>query len=94
MEAFGPRSVDVMSEVKPSFEDSLARLEKIVERLQRDDIPLDEAIALFQEGTKLTTRCDELLTGAELRIQQLTQAVHERFSTYQPDGSEPQEPAG
>ena len=65
------------------FEESLARLEKIVERLQRDDVPLDEAVALYNEGTQLTARCDELLTGAELRIQQLNQAVHERFASYE-----------
>lgn len=65
------------------FEESMARLEKIVERLQRDNVPLDEAVELFQEGTRLTTRCDELLSAAELRIQDLTKAVHERFAGYQ-----------
>jgi exodeoxyribonuclease VII small subunit len=65
------------------FEESLARLEKIVERLQRDDVPLDEAVGLFKEGTALTKRCDELLSGAELRIQELTKAVHEQFATYE-----------
>lgn len=70
------------SDGKP-FEESLARLETIVERLQRDDVPLDEAVELFREGTELTARCDELLTGAELRIQQLTTAVHERFAAYE-----------
>ena len=76
------------------FEESLARLEKIVERLQRDDVPLDEAVALFKEGTELTARCDELLSGAELRIQELTRAVHERFTGYDPEaeGAEELEP--
>lgn len=75
-----------MTEQRP-FEESLARLEGIVERLQRDDVPLDEAVALFKEGTELTTRCDELLSAAELRVQDLTKAVHERFEEYQPEPS-------
>jgi exodeoxyribonuclease VII small subunit len=74
------------------FEESLARLEKIVERLQRDDVPLDEALELFKEGTVLTTRCDELLSAAELRIQDLTRAVHERFAGYEAEPMEPEEP--
>lgn len=78
-----------MTEAVLPFEESLARLEKIVERLQRDDVPLDEAVNLFQEGSRLTTRCDELLSAAELRVQELTKAVHERFVNY---SSEPVEP--
>jgi exodeoxyribonuclease VII small subunit len=70
-----------MSEL--SFEESLARLEEIVEQLQRDDLPLNEAVALFNEGTQLAARCDELLASAELRIQQLTHAVQERFAGYE-----------
>jgi exodeoxyribonuclease VII small subunit len=72
-----------MTRTDAPFEESLAQLEKFVERLQRDDAPLEEAVALYNEGTKLTTRCDELLTAAELRIQQLNEAVRERFSTYE-----------
>lgn len=72
-----------MTQPEMPFEESLTRLEKIVERLQRDDVPLDEAVALYNEGTKLTTRCDELLTAAELRIQKLNEAVRERFASYE-----------
>jgi len=72
-----------MTQPELPFEQSLARLEKIVERLQRDDVPLDEAVALYKEGTTLTTHCDELLTAAELRIQQLNEAVRERFAGYE-----------
>ncbi len=82
-----------MTQADPPFEESLARLEKIVERLQRDDVPLDEAVALYNEGTKLTTRCDELLTAAELRIQQLNEAVRERFSRYEATSGPPEEEA-
>jgi exodeoxyribonuclease VII small subunit len=71
-----------------TFEESIARLEHIVTRLQHDDVPLDEALALFKEGSDLTTRCDDLLTKAEMRVQELTSAVHERFATYQTEPAE------
>ncbi len=67
------------------FERALARLEAIVEELQRDDLPLEDAVTLFNEGTQLAARCDELLSSAELRIQQLTRAVQERFASYEVD---------
>lgn len=67
------------------FEQALARLEAIVEQLQRDDLPLEDAVTLFNEGTQLATRCDDLLSTAEMRIQQLTRAVQERFATYEVD---------
>ena len=85
-----------MTEQALPFEQSIQRLQEIVDRLQRDDVPWRTAIALFKEGTELTTHCDSLLTSAELRVQQLTNAVHERFSSYQAEGSysglEPEEP--
>ncbi|GAC1462835.1 MAG: hypothetical protein NVS2B16_14540 [Chloroflexota bacterium] len=65
-----------------SFEQALAELEKIVERLQAPDIPLDEAVGLFRRGTELAQRSEDLLSAAELQVQELTNAVQERFSHY------------
>ena len=65
-----------------SFEQTLSELEAIVERLQRPDIPLDEALALYRKGTELAQRSEALLSSAELQVQQLTRAVHERFAEY------------
>lgn len=72
----------------------MARLEAIAERLQRADVPLEEQLRLFKEGTELTARCDELLSGAELRVQDLTRAVHERFAGYRPESGELEEQSG
>jgi exodeoxyribonuclease VII small subunit len=55
----------------PSFEEALARLEEIVRSLERGDVSLDEALALWSEGDGLHRRCLELLTAAEGRIEQL-----------------------
>lgn len=77
-----------MSEA-PNFEQAIAELETIVDRLQRPDVPLDEAVALFRRGTELAQQSEELLRGAELQVQQLTRAVRERLEGYQlPEGEE------
>ena len=64
------------------FEQALAELERVVERLQRPEIPLDEAVALFRRGTELAQMTEDLLSAAELQVQQLSQAVRERFVEY------------
>ena len=54
-----------------SFEDSLAALERKVEALARGDVPLDQALATFEEGLALYRRCHEILTRAEQRVTRL-----------------------
>ena len=54
-----------------SYEDSLERLEEIVQRLETGKLPLDESLQLFEEGTRLTKVCQRRLTEAELRIEKL-----------------------
>jgi exodeoxyribonuclease VII small subunit len=54
-----------------SYEDSLERLEEIVQRLESGQLPLDESLRLFEEGTQLTKVCQRRLTEAELRIEKL-----------------------
>jgi exodeoxyribonuclease VII small subunit len=52
-----------------SFEDALKRLEAIVARLETGDAPLDEAIKLYEEGTRLRQKCTERLDAAQARIE-------------------------
>ena len=49
--------------------DELARLEDIVRRLESDDVELDEALALFEEGVQRLRAARERLTAAELKVQ-------------------------
>jgi exodeoxyribonuclease VII small subunit len=56
----------------PTFEEALIRLEKIVETLENGDMPLDESMKLFEEGTKLSRYCSETLAKAEQKITVLT----------------------
>ena len=70
-----------MSKKNPTFEESIARLEQIVKTMERGEVPLEESIRLFQEGTELVRSCGKLLDEAQLQVQKITVA---------PDG-EPQE---
>lgn len=54
-----------------SFEDALARLESIVKRLERGDAPLEDSIALYEEGVKLKQHCEGKLETASARIQKI-----------------------
>ena len=58
-------------EGEPSFEEGLERLEGIVDRLERGDLPLEEALAAFEEGVALTRRAAGQLEVAERRIEEL-----------------------
>ncbi|MCU1323795.1 MAG: exodeoxyribonuclease small subunit [Acidobacteriaceae bacterium] len=55
------------------FEDQLAALETVVERLERGELSLDESVQLFEEGVKLSTACKKELDAAEGRIQVLVE---------------------
>ncbi len=63
-----------MSEPK-SFEDALAALEAKVEELARGDVPLDRALATFEEGLALYRQCHEMLGRAEQRVTKLVAAT-------------------
>jgi len=54
-----------------SFEELQRELEEIVTRLERGDVAVDDAIALFRRGEEVYKACAERLQGAELRIEEL-----------------------
>lgn len=56
-----------------TFEEALARLEKIVRSLEEGNVPLDNSLALFEEGTKLVRFCSEKIDAAEQKIKILTE---------------------
>jgi len=53
------------------FEDALKKLEGVVEAMESDDLPLETLLARYEEGTRLVKICQEKLSEAELKIQQL-----------------------
>lgn len=54
-----------------SFEQAFARLKEVVAGLEQPDLPLDRALALFEEGINLSRVCKARLDEAEGRVQQL-----------------------
>ena len=54
-----------------SFEVALAELERRVRRLEAGDLPLEDALTLFEEGVRLTRECHEHLDAADQRIIEL-----------------------
>lgn len=66
----GLRSAGVGGE-GPSFEELQKELEDIVARLERGDLAVDDAIALFRRGEELYKTCVARLQGAELQIEEL-----------------------
>lgn len=57
----------------PEFEQALAELESVVEKLERGDLPLEEALRVFERGVELTRHCQGALKAAQQRVEILTQ---------------------
>lgn len=53
----------------PKFEDCLQRLEKIVSELEKGDLPLEKALALFEEGMQMSNACRQELEAAEGKVE-------------------------
>ena len=73
-----------MNQKNHTFEENMHRLEQIVRAMERGDVPLEESLKLFQEGTKLVEVCGKLLDEAELQVKKIATAedghpVEERF---------------
>ena len=60
-----------MSNSKNTFEESLKKLEKIVEKLEDGNVNLDDSIKSFEEGVVLVKECQKQLSEAEIKIQTL-----------------------
>ena len=67
-----------MNQKNVSFEQNMQRLEQIVRAMERGDVPLEESLKLFQEGTDLVRSCNQLLEQAHLQVKKIMTA---------PDGS-------
>ena len=59
------------TETKLSFETALGKLEAIVESMESGEVPLEELLAKFEEGSKLLKVCETRLKDAELKIELL-----------------------
>ena len=53
----------------PDFERALGELESLVERLERGDLPLEEALRTFERGVELTRHCQSSLRAAQQKVE-------------------------
>ncbi|MGX7350780.1 exodeoxyribonuclease VII small subunit [Enterococcus canis] len=60
-----------------SFEASLNELEQIVTRLEKGDVPLEEALAAFQKGMELSKQCQDTLEKAEKTLAKMMDGQEE-----------------
>lgn len=63
------------------FEESLKKLQTIVEKLERGDLPLEEALESFTEGVRLAQFCNQKLEEAENKVQILLKEQQGGWST-------------
>ena len=56
---------------EPVYEHAMAELERLVERMEQGEVPLEEALKAFERGRALVARCTAILAEAEQRIRQL-----------------------
>lgn len=68
-----------MAEKKLNFEQAMKRLEEIVSALERGEAPLEESLALFEEGSKLLRQCTVMLDKAEQKVMKLTASGEAAF---------------
>lgn len=54
-----------------SFEDALSELEKIVQRLEAGDVPLEDSIRIYERGAALKAHCEAKLKAAQLKVEQI-----------------------
>ena len=67
------------------FEEAMQQLEKITSELEKGDLDLDTSLTKFEEGMKLSKKCNEILQNAEKKItiliEQDGKIIEESFST-------------
>lgn len=54
-----------------NYEEAFQELKDLVRRLESDELPLEQGLALFERGQALAARCTQLLEEAELKLKQL-----------------------
>ncbi|HEX6798164.1 MAG TPA: exodeoxyribonuclease VII small subunit [Ktedonobacterales bacterium] len=69
------------------FEEALGQLDAAVAALEGGQLPLDEALAIYEQGVRMARRCNELLDAAQLRVQRLSQSEDGfTLEPFEPDG--------
>ena len=78
--------VQKKSAKKPSFEESLAKLEQLVERMETGELSLEASLQEFEKGMQLSDQCQTMLEEAEQRVQILSAKHKLKDFDKDPDG--------
>lgn len=62
------------------FEDALAKLEEIIERMEQRDAGLEESLQGYEQGVRLIRRCRDVLKQAETRVEELNKLLQKDSS--------------
>ena len=73
----------------PDFERALGELESLVERLERGDLPLEEALRTFERGVELTRHCQTSLKAAQQKVEILLKRSGQAEAFVVPDDETP-----
>jgi exodeoxyribonuclease VII small subunit len=71
------------------FEQSMQELEALVDQLEQGDLPLEQSLAAFERGIKLTRTCQQALDAAEQRVRILTERSETASTEPFPDNGIP-----
>ena len=71
----------IKDKIKIPIEDSLKKLESIINRMESGNISLEESLASFEEGINLINECRAKLESAEQKVFELTRNSDDSFST-------------
>jgi len=57
----------------PNFETAFSQLQQVIEKLENSELPLGEALKLYEEGKYLASICASILENAQLRLTELSE---------------------
>lgn len=77
-----------MSEEMGQFEKQIARLEEVVDLLEKGEVPLEQGIALFKEGSELAKFCRKQLQEAKHKVEVYSQGMLEDFEAGESESDE------
>ena len=72
----------------PTFEESLRRLEEIVQKLEQGSLSIDDSLKMYEEGITLSKACMKKLTEAEIKLKKLGKDMEGHFQVLEEEGED------
>ena len=67
-----------------NFEEAIERLEKIIDKMEGERIPLEELLKDYEEGTKLLNSCKEKIKTAKEKVEKINKSLNEDMPSLDP----------